>query len=289
MQMKCWEMRREAWLILWKGRWFWRLLLAGVLLGGVVFAVDQLATGACSSCQIPHWGEYAGQYVLMRLGELDMMVPTSETAWRMTAATLMLLLLGWIVEGCARFGEALVLRRAASGGGEGWLMGVYAGFRAPFPHLLLQLVHKAGVFAVVGFVLALAAVLTRGRCFSDWTSAGMLASLLVVPYLVAWHYFLPMWFVRAAHPDWGAGACLAETRRILKGNRRALFRLLQSYWALPLAVLGALACLGSAALRTYALPLLLPLALPLYLVVSRHMRVGVAVFWRECTAAAAGK
>ena len=40
----------------------------------------------------------------------------------------------------------------------------------------------------------------------------MLVLLQVVPYNLVWHYFQPLWLVRAAHPDWGARACFAETR-----------------------------------------------------------------------------
>ena len=88
MQMTNGEMRREAWLILWRGRWFWRLMAAGLLLGAVVFVANELVGWAFAHCRIPHWGEYLGQYLAMRLDDgALMMVPTCETAWRMTAAS----------------------------------------------------------------------------------------------------------------------------------------------------------------------------------------------------------
>ena len=61
MQMTNGEMRREAWLILWRGRWFWRLMAAGLLLGAVVFVANELVGWAFAHCRIPHCGEYLGQ------------------------------------------------------------------------------------------------------------------------------------------------------------------------------------------------------------------------------------
>ncbi len=288
MQMTNGEMRREAWLILWRGRWFWRLLAAGLLLGAVTFVANELVGQACASCRIPHWGAYLGEYLMMRLdaGAL-MMVPTCETAWRMTAASGMIVLLGWIFGGCACFGTTLVTARAAAGRAEGWTAGILAGFRAPFTHLALQAMTTLASFFTVGIIAITLVLATGGCCLKNPRSLAMLALLQVVPYSLVWHYFQPLWLVRAAHPDWGVRACLAETRRILKGRRRALLGLLASYWPLPLASLGGMILLALPSTALVAVgALLLPVALGLYVLISCHLRVTTAVFWRECVAAA---
>ena len=290
MQMTNSEMRREAWLILWRGRWFWRLMAVSLLLGAGTFVANQLAAQACASCRIPHWGEYLGAYLAMRLDDgMLMMVPTCETAWRMTAATGMLLALGWIFRGCACFGETLVASRAATGRAERWFAGVLAGYRAPFTHLLLQAVTTLASALAVGILALLLVAATNGRCLENPRALALLGLLLIVPYAVVWHYFQPLWLVRAAHPDWGVRACLAEVRRVLKGRRRALLGLLLSYWPLSLATLG---CMVLVELPTEILALvaalLLPATLALFLVLAWHLRVCTAVFWREALAAADG-
>ena len=287
MRMTNSEMRREAWLILWRGRWFWRLLAASLLLGVLTFLANELAAKACASFRIPHWGEYLGAYLAMRLDDgMLMMVPTCETAWRMTAATGMLLALGWVFRGCACFGETLVAARAAAGRPERWFAGVFAGFRTPLAHLLLQAATAlASAFAVGVFALLLVAA-TGGRCFGSPRALAMLALLQIMPYAVVWHYFQPLWLVRAAHPDWSVRACFAETRRVLKGRRGALLGLLLSYWPLSLSSLGGMVLVElPAEILAVAAVLLLPAALALFLVMAWHLRVCTAVFWREAQAA----
>ena len=288
MQMTNGEMRREAWLILWRGRWFWRLMAAGLLLGAVVFVANELVGWAFARCRIPHWGEYLGQYLAMRLDDgALMMVPTCETAWRMTAASGMIVLLGWVFGGCACFGTTLVTARAAAGRAEGWTAGILAGFRAPLTHLALQAATALAAYLTVAAFASALVLATGGRCLENPRALAMLVLLQVVPYNLVWHYFQPLWLVRAAHPDWGARACFAETRRILKGHRRALLGLLASYWPLPLASLGGMVLLALPATALVASStLLLPAVLGLYLVLSWHLRVTTAVFWRECSAPA---
>lgn len=285
MQMRCWEIRREAWLILWKDRWFWRFLGVSVLLGLAGFAANQALISAYEYLQIAHWGEYLGHYLNARLGNDLLQVPSRETALRMSAATGASVVLGWIFSGCAQYGESLVLLRAVRGRGVKWMDGIWQGFRAPFTHLALMLISLVTAALVSVCIAVLLALVTNGRCVRDLLSFVMMIVLLQVPMLITWLYFQPLWFVRAEHPDWGPCECLAEARRLMKGHRYALFRLLQSYWALPLATLAVLLVMGFPVVLPYALPFLLLGALPFYLIVPWHMRTGVAVFWREILAA----
>lgn len=284
MQRTCWEIRREAWSILWKGRWFWRIFCVSLLLGLAGVAANQVLISAYDRLEIAHWGQYMAEYLNARLGNDLLAIPSRETALRMSLATGVGVLLGWIFDGCARFGGTVVLLRAVRNKEEGWMDGIWRGFRTPFTHLALMLIPLVAVLLVCAAVVLVLVLATGGRCVRDPMTLAMMLVLLQVPALIIWHYFLPLWLVRAEHFDWGVCACVAESRRLMKGHRYALLRLLQSYWALPLATLVLLLTMGFPVLLPFVLPVLVLGALPFYLVVVWHMRMGVAVFWRELLA-----
>lgn len=53
--------------------------------------------------------------------------------------------------------------------------------------------------------------------------------LFIVPGIRALFSYALMYFVRVDHPDWGAKQCLAESKRLMEGNRWRLFCLLLSF------------------------------------------------------------
>ncbi|MGN0854237.1 MAG: hypothetical protein ACI4R9_01805 [Kiritimatiellia bacterium] len=281
MQRTCWEIRREAWSILWKGRWFWRLVGVSLLLGLVGTMANLALSAAYERLQIVHWGEYLTGYLTARFGTELLAVPSRETAIRMSIATGAAIFLGWVFDGCARFGGTVVLLRAARGAQEKWMEGIWRGFRTPFTHLALMLIPILAMVAVCAAVVFVLVLAMGGRGLHDLRTLAMMLVLLQIPACITWHYFLPLWLVRAEHLDWSAWACLRESRRLMKGHRYALLRLLQSYWALPSATLVVLLAIRFPTLFSYVLPILVQGALPFYIIVLWHMRMGVAVFWRD--------
>ncbi len=80
------------------------------------------------------------------------------------------------------------------------------------------------VFAGFGKILSLA-----WMCGVMQTYVFLWSLLLIVPGVRAAFSYALMNYVRADHPDWGANQCLAESKRLMAGNRWRLFCLHLSF------------------------------------------------------------
>jgi uncharacterized membrane protein len=101
--------------------------------------------------------------------------------------------------------------------------------------------------------------------------------LLIIPGVVASYRYSQVWNVRAEHPDWPAGPCLAESARLMDGRKLQRFLLDLSFvgWIL----LATLLVGGSLAARF--VNWILPLSPFLLLAVAMWMSLARAIFYRE--------
>ena len=65
-------------------------------------------------------------------------------------------------------------------------------------------------------------------------------------YAVPVYRYRFLWLVKAEHPDWSAGACIAASRKLMKGNMLKSFWLDCSYWKPITLVLVLLLAMGVA-------------------------------------------
>ena len=108
-----------------------------------------------------------------------------------------------LLAGICTFGFRCLYLRAVRGAGktpdEPWLAGMLGGLRDPAGMLWLALRLSLQTFL--------------------WTL------LFVVPGIVAAYRYSQAWLLKADHPEWSAGECLAESGRLMNGRKMDLFRL----------------------------------------------------------------
>lgn len=120
-----------------------------------------------------------------------------------------------VLNGLLSFALASLFLRAAKGEQRDWLAPSFGGFKCPL-----------GV-AWLYFRYALQVTL--------WSL------LFVIPGVIAIYRYCQCWNLKVEHPDWSAGECLAESGRIMKGQKWRRFAFDCSYWRpITLVMLGLL-------------------------------------------------
>ena len=264
------EIRAEGWRRLWTDKWFGKVLFALILLGIVVQGALHLVQALYAGFDVIDVGTYLQQVREAKMAGGIVPVPVRETWIRMIVASGFYAFIAVVFASCAQFGRCVILLKAARDEREGWMSGVFGGFRIPFGLFWQSL--------LTGLLVLL------------WSL------LLIFPGIVAAFRYSQAFYVRSEHPDWGALRCLRESGRLTDGNKWRLFRFNLSYLGYVLVAVAPLlaaaviapACFaGGAGGKVVGVLLLLTLAvcfLAAAAVVSTAIAVGRAVFYRDLVA-----
>lgn len=250
------EMRAEAWRILCKTNWTWRVIVTGAVLIALMFAITAGLEHFYQSHGIQTWAmfrESARHAKEMGLG----FSPTSARhMWQMTGASAFQTFIENIFGGIAAIGLMALVLRAVRGEEKGWFGSAFAGFRYPF-----------GVFWL-STLMAL--------------YIGLWLLLLIVPGIIAALRYSLAWYLKAEKPELGADACLRMSSELMDGYKKRLLLFAFSYigwWAGAVALAGA--AVVSAALAPALGSLLAAVAIMYVVYLMVYVSFGKAVFYSE--------
>ena len=309
------ELKEQAWNRLWKGQWFWKLFGGGLLLQLCGQAVQTVLAGVLGRLGVDDWQDFME---VVKLNRADPGVPipqlTGEYVTQATLATGLELFLGWILAAIAAYGASVLLVRCLKDDPDGWLGAAFGGFRMPWGLLglllrfvLITLCWALPAILFFGLISGLAIPLCKSLVQSSPVMASLVATffaslaLLVfgAVFCVPFYRYRFVWLVKAEHPDWSAGACLRETKRLMEGHKMRSFRLDCAYWKPIVGVMllfgaalggfGAAAALswssvGATVLAGLLAAALLMLALCSAVVLGQYIAVGQAFLYRELSA-----
>ena len=190
------HIRREARRIA-HGKWFWRLFTGGFLLYFIAMAGSALLATAYREMDIQTWTGFMLAKIDAFQGGLGYTVPSQAVALQMTGASLFEQFIGGIFGSIALLGGATLLLKAVRNREERWLNDSFSGFARPFETLWLLLLLNLRVFL--------------------WSL------LFVIPGIIAIYRYRQAWYLKSDHPDWSASQCLAESVRMMTGNKWQAF------------------------------------------------------------------
>lgn len=307
------EIRKEAWRLLWKQGWFWRLLGGTVLLALCSQAMVSLVDGMTIAMGV------FNQTALLTCIQEKQQLPglTPGIVWQFCSSTALYLLIVFVVGGISAYGTAVLLVRSVDDNRDGWLKAAFGGFRIPLGlawlTFLLCLVYA--FWALLAAVPA-GAMLAAGNAFlrsaaDPATTAVALTAMATVAVTAAvaimcvpFYRYRFLFQVKADNPDWGALRCLRECKALTCGYKWRSFKLDCSYWkiilaamlsALAMAVSLSFAAASVGATAREATPLAIAgialglfatvsayfLALALCTVAGHYIGVGQTILYRE--------
>lgn len=254
------EIRTRAWNLLWRGRWFWRLVIAGLVLSVIVQLAVVSVQGVIAANGDMDWIAY------LQCVEADqnpsvaaqVAVPELTPAFirRASLATVWVLLAYFLCNGIQSLGRARVLIKCAADETADWFKAAFAGFHVPLSALGLS-----ALMAVI-YLVAFAA--------------------LIVPGFVALYAFRYVFYILAEHPDWSPLRCVRESAALMKGNKWRAFRLDASHWRGFLAVVVLLLLSGrGSAIGQGFMSIQLLLLMVAICVLVQQLLTSWAIFYRE--------
>ena len=210
------EIRQLAFDRLVRGRWFWKLLGAGILLqicARTAFSVLEEIFGSCGVCS---WFSY-WEIIAENQETLTTPVPelTHDFIWRATTASALEVFVGLIMMSIIAYGSAVLQLKCLKHDESRWLKSAFGGFKMP---------------------LTLAGIL-------------LFRALIGIAYLVlaiipAYRYRF-LFLVKAENPDLSIRETFRKCRDLMEGHKWESFLLDCSYWkpiTLVLVALMAVAC-----------------------------------------------
>lgn len=294
------EIRAEAWGLLWREGWLFRLfaangllvVLAGVVIGAIAYA---FATMGITTLQ-----DFAATQREMAGQGLTYSASSDGAFLRMCGASFFQAFVQYLMSGVVMYGFTLLTLRAVRRRKSGWLMrAVFGGLSMPFSvfwlNFGLQIRTGLWIFAAVVPTFVVVSVLCRGS-FLVQGAMGLVATVCVMAIVVTWlvYRYYCVWFLRVDHSDWSAGRCFAEGVQMMKGRMGAAIRLDCSYW---LGILGLLpflvgVCCVAVKLQANGLDALAALdygilgvsvlGLVIYgVILGWYIALGHAIFYRE--------
>lgn len=210
------EIRAEAWKALGENGQYLRYVAAVLMLGVITAALlipltAVLGVGIGISGIAPFFAP-GGRPEFALFLDPAVMVPLSVSA--LVFAVLVMYPVGFGMWGQSAMAIASIRRgltfgHALSGWGHGWKMGWIVMVKITYIHL--------------------------------WTL------LLVVPGIVKFYSYAMTEFIAVDHPDWTAGQCITESRRLMDGHKLRYFCMLLSFtgWIVMLILAGMLPLVGS--------------------------------------------
>ncbi|MBO5751177.1 MAG: DUF975 family protein [Kiritimatiellae bacterium] len=296
------KMRAEAWKIL-RGKWFLRLLIAGVLLQIIAGSVNLAIKHALKSVSITLAGDFVTEQVKAMSQGISYSLPTMKAYGWMIGGACLQMFVAYVFGAIVVFGFMGILLKARDQDESRWLASSLSGFARPLDvawlmalmNILVMLVMLACAVPLAG----VSALLISHFGYEINSAAGIaalvlsvgLSALCSVPLIYAYRQ---AWFIKNEDPSLSACECLRRSRRLMKGHKMSAFLLDLSYtgWIiLVLLLLGtqALFAVGKSfgamsAAISFAVSFLAFYAL---LKVMFSMLLSRAVFYRELQQSAA--
>lgn len=193
------EIRRESLSCVTQGKWFFRLLIAGVVFGGLSGIVDELINAFYKANGIQTWFNFIQAKATAASQGLVYTLPSSSEMFQMHGALIFSTFIKLIFVGISYVAVAGVYLKAAKRSEERWFSDALSVFARPLGCAWLAFV----VFLRIGL----------------WTL------LFIVPGIVACYRYSQVWNIKAEHPDWGASQCIAESARLMKGFKMRRLKL----------------------------------------------------------------
>lgn len=311
------EIRDIAWKRLFGGGWFWRLLGGSLLLGMFMQVVQSIFSAFFQIVGGVTWAMHL-QAILENSRDLVTPIPNLNSGMivLMSAGTIFEIFLSLLLGAIVSYGTAALLLRCLDDDPRDWIVEIFKGVMMPFGLLALNarfvLIFLGWMVlafipfaAVVGLVIAVfqpfaagADSLASAIALSVGVSIASLPAICI--YLIPFYRYRFLYLVKAAHPDWTAGACLEHCRELMKNKMMRSFRLDCSYWKpitlalLPLLIASSLALFSTifaeSASRETAIAVVgfaafvglvcVILALGALLVVSHYISVGQGILYR---------
>lgn len=243
------EIRSEAWNLLMRRQWIWKLLGASILLSVAVQLVVSVFDMAMSRLDCLTVNKLQEQ---MRVtGEIP--VVSNDMIIDLLPSILFSMFIGFIMSGITAYGNNLMLNRAADDNEQKWLSSAFGGFKMPIDLAWLKfkmfLVYLGWSFLAALASMPLIIILLNVTNVMDAASLQILPLLLSLSILIVFVSILMVPFykyrflfrIKADHPDWTASECMQYCRELTNGNKMRSFKLDCSYW-------GILTCLVVAVL-----------------------------------------
>lgn len=246
------EIRNEAWTKLWHEKWFWKILIASILLDLSMQLVFKIICIIASSC-IGDLGtlsqtNLSNSLAMIARGDMSAL-PTITLHIAITAFMTI------IATGITQFGKSTVLLRAADGKQEGYLKAAFEGLKMPLGLAYLTL-RVALVFILWGFLAILPCIGGAAICeliAIDETSIKIAAWALIITaattfslaiIAIPFYRYRFLFRIKADNPEWSASKCMRECRSLTQGNKWRIFKHDCSYWKVFLTpvILGSVLC-----------------------------------------------
>ncbi len=239
------EIRNEAWRLLWKRGWFWKLLGAGILLQVCSQAIVTVVNGI-----VYRLGVF-NLTAAMNMMQTRQPLPdlTQRIMWEFSSSTLLYFFFAFILGGITYYGNSVLLLRSAEDRGEGWLKAAFGGFKMPlelawlsfrlslvyfFWSLLAGIPCGAIIAAVVANVPTVSTVAEGSICGSAFA---ICAAIFIAVICIPFYRYRYLFRIKAEHPDWSAGECMKSCRVLTSGNKWRIFKHDCSYWRILLLAL----------------------------------------------------
>lgn len=250
------EIRNRAWELLWRGKWFWRLLGAMILLQVVSQAAISLLNGI-----LTRMGVFTPQSVLADM-ERGGTLPefSSGVIFEFSLSVALYLFFTFLFSGISSYGNNRLLNSAADDNGEDWMKRAFGGFKIPlelgwlaFRMMLvfffwsaIAAIPPASAFLLFGGYVSMPETVAAAALFSLVMAAAIVAytAVMAVPF----YRYRYLFRIKADNPEWSAFECMRHCRSLTAGEKWRIFKHDCSYWRvflLPLAfmtLIGGMVC-----------------------------------------------
>ena len=271
----CSEIRQDAWNILTGSKWGWKILLNGVVLGAIMFAVLFGLEYIFEVAGIQTWESFREAQLAAKRSGVDLAVASGHEALRMTFASGFSMFVQYIFQGIISFGMCVTLLKCIKNDSQGWFSGAFGGFARPLEMFWLTMLM------MIKIVL--------------W------ALLLIIPGIIACFRYALAWYVKAENPEMGANACIKRSSELMDGRKWNFVILGLSYFGwfllavLPIIVASSIMGASRAGLQAgeEVSPDIVSLlvvcgsifvSVVMFAFVSIYVAIGKAVFYRDAKA-----
>ena len=289
------EIRAEAWRLLWRGGGIVRLAGAGLVLGIVLFGVTAALAYAFRVLDIPTLQDFMAAQQQAASQGLGYTASSDGALMRMVGASLFQSFIQYLLMGISTYGVVNLCLKTVRG--ERGIGAAFVGFGAPFSTFWLMFGVQIRTAFWMMLALMPASMLLAVGNDNALASVGIGLVMIVVLLLVlTWviYRYRNVWLLKADHPEWGAGRCIAGSVEMMKGWKMRAVRLDCSYWLsflglVPFAAAGFWAAAkyrlegldGFAASDFLIVGLVGVSAIVYFLVVGWYLMLGHAIFYRE--------
>lgn len=302
------EIRAEAWELLRRTPWGWRVLGVGGFVGIVSSLGLNVIASGLENAGVQTWQDFNLAAIRARWSGLALTIPSLRVAAYMTGASVLTYFIEKIFAGIQLFAlSSVTLRAVMAGDAKDWFMPAMEGFKRPFGMFFLTFCWLLRIlwFIYLGwFVIGVGVGIFTGMRLISTSAliavAVVVACLGIALIVVGCYRYRFVWFVKIAYPDWGANRCLNEARQLMEGWKWKAFLLDCSYWRLiTLWLAGALLFMVLFVCAQFFASLVDVLGLLMFFVflflaafgiyLALYLNFGQAVFYRELLAGAMPK